>query len=586
MRIFDAEISYFAIDYIRQILVNHRDIASINQILEVASGIKSFFESPDEIEECNMALNRNAGNCVAEDRAEYGDFQTNLTLANAITAKLAKQNIRPEFLIEPTCGKGNFLLAAIQKFPTLKNIVGVEIYRPYIWQCKWTLLDYFLQNPNQNRPSIQLFNQNVFDYNFQAVCQQIGKERLLVIGNPPWVTNSKLGALNSINLPPKNNFKKNKGLDAITGKGNFDIAEYITCAIFKNFGACNGHLALLVKNSVIRNILFEQKKSKYPIAEIKEQNIDSKKEFKVSVEASLFCCKLNSEPEYSCAVSDFYSDIPLNVFGWKADRFLSDFAKNSSEIDGKCQFTWRQGIKHDCSKVMELTKNGDQYLNKLNESFTLEEALVYDVLKSSELKQEVAPKAKHQTIITQRNIGEDTQHLALYPLSYQYLQNHKEYFEARKSSIYNGKPPFSIFGIGEYSFKPYKVAISGLYKTFHFTLILPNAQNKPVMLDDTCYMLGFDTLENAVKVLILLNAPITRDFLSSIVFRDAKRMINKEVLMRLDLIKILNLVPKSYIKQQFYDLNVKYNLNICDSDYDNYDFLKNGASQLDLFNAL
>ena len=28
---------------------------------------------------------------------------------------------------------------------------------------------------------------------------------------------------------------------------------------------------------------------------------------------------------------------------------------------------------------------------------------------------------------------------------------------------------FSIFGIGDYSFKPYKVAISGLYKTFHFS---------------------------------------------------------------------------------------------------------------------
>ena len=55
-----------------------------------------------------------------------------------------------------------------------------------------------------------------------------------------------------------------------------------------------------------------------------------------------------------------------------------------------------------------------------------------------------------------------------YPKTYEYSTEHQEIFNGRKSSIYNNKPPFSIFGVGDYSFKPYKVAISGLYKTFHF----------------------------------------------------------------------------------------------------------------------
>jgi len=52
-------------------------------------------------------------------------------------------------------------------------------------------------------------------------------EPILVIGNPPWVTNSQLGQLQSKNLPTKYNFKRMKGLDAMTGKSNFDISEWM-----------------------------------------------------------------------------------------------------------------------------------------------------------------------------------------------------------------------------------------------------------------------------------------------------------------------------------------------------------------------
>ena len=52
-------------------------------------------------------------------------------------------------------------------------------------------------------------------------------EPILVIGNPPWVTNSAVGALGGSNLPVKSNFQRLNGLDAITGKSNFDISEWM-----------------------------------------------------------------------------------------------------------------------------------------------------------------------------------------------------------------------------------------------------------------------------------------------------------------------------------------------------------------------
>jgi len=82
------------------------------------------------------------------------------------------------------------------------------------------------------------------------------------------VTNSKLGSLNSSNLPRKNNFKNHSGLDALTGKGNFDIAENITLSLIETFQTMNGHLVLLVKNSVIKNIVFDQFKNQFKIASL------------------------------------------------------------------------------------------------------------------------------------------------------------------------------------------------------------------------------------------------------------------------------------------------------------------------------
>src|SRR5258708_39783900 len=52
-------------------------------------------------------------------------------------------------------------------------------------------------------------------------------EPVLLLGNPPWVTNAHLGSMGSRNLPTKSNFHNHSGLDAKTGKANFDISEWM-----------------------------------------------------------------------------------------------------------------------------------------------------------------------------------------------------------------------------------------------------------------------------------------------------------------------------------------------------------------------
>lgn len=572
IKVFEANISHQVADLLNKKLSRVSIFETANENLLDAFGIKNFFGNQNEYDIFKDAISVTENDVSEPDRAEYGDFQTNLNLAKSVTKFLVShKNVNPKLVIEPTCGKGNFIVAALSTFKQIKKVIGVEIYKPYTWETKFNIIDLYLSNPIEVKPEIEIFHFNVFDFDFASLVSR-SKNEILVLGNPPWVTNSKLSSLASNNLPQKSNFKKHNGFDAITGKGNFDIGEYITIMMFDAFQNTNGHLAFLVKNSVIKNVVFDQNQRKYSISDIEKLTIDSKKEFDVSVEAALLFCNLNTQPEYNCKEFNYYRPTSvIRKFGWVADKFVSntDLYHLSYDIDGVCPFEWRQGIKHDLSSIMELERVNGHFVNGKNEEISLEEDLIYGMLKSSDLKQTVINQPRKFSIITQKKVGQDTSYIKQkFPKTFKYLQANKQYFDQRKSSIYNNKPDFSIFGIGDYSFSPYKVAISGLYKTFTFSLILP-LNNKPLMLDDTCYLLGFDNIEFAAYSSLLLNSEKTTELLQSITFSDAKRTFTKDILMRIDLYKLAIQFSDLALQTGINSLNKNYNLQV---SLDRWDF--------------
>ena len=120
------------------------------------------------------------------------------------------------------------------------------------------------------------------------------------------------------------------------------------------------------------------------------------------------------------------------------------------------------------------------------------------------------------------------------PLTWQYLQQHRESFAARKSSIYAKGGDFAMFGIGEYSFTPWKVAVSGLHHALRF-VVVPPFQGRPVMFDDTCNYLSFQS-ENEARIMAdILNSPSCLRFLHSLVFPGTKRPLTIELLQRLNI---------------------------------------------------
>lgn len=299
----------------------------------------------------------------------------------------------------------------------------------------------------------------------------------------------------------------------------------------------------------------------YKVSNIASYRIDTKKHFNASVAASLLICRLGSVTEdYQCRVAEL--DLPnavKNKFGWVDEKFVSNVSSYGKfpKYDGKCPFVWRQGLKHDCSKIMELTQNDNAFVNGFDEEVVVENDLLYRLAKSSDLRQPILRETQKVVIVTQTKVGEKTiEKLKKYPNLLSYLQANKHLFDRRKSSIYQNKPPFSIFGIGDYSFKPFKVAISGLYKRPQFCLI-PLQDEKPVMIDDTCYLLGFDDFSYAIFVWTALNNYRIQKLLDSIAFKDAKRPFTKRLLMRIALATLVNNLDYSEVVEYILKVDSK-----------------------------
>jgi len=516
----------------------HKDItlAEANATVEKLTNLPAFFASEAELGAflASAASGSDVSLVAPKCGRQWGDFQTPLGLAEEVCRYVASIGCNPAAIVEPTCGEANFIKAALRQFPSAVSIYGVEIQPAHVSTLKLWLLEHALAH-GRFHARIAVHQDDIFLHKFAVPHEG----EILILGNPPWVTNAELATLDSLNLPVKANFKGHSGLDAMTGKSNFDISESIVLRLLEVFHGRRGALALLCKNSVIRNLMQELPRRRFRAAEIKALGIDAKKHFGAAVEASLLLVRLGAEvPEATCST---YPDIAANqkaaTFGWAGDRFVADVDayETSRDLDGRCPLVWRQGIKHDCAKVMELRESDRAYVNGLGEVAELEHEAIYPLLKSSDLKGFATGGARFRIPITQRKIGEDTDGIAQrLPKLWAYLEGHRAIFDGRKSSIYRGKPPYSIFGIGAYSFAPYKVAISGMYKTGCFTLVEPIG-GKPVMLDDTCYFLGFDSYTEALLVCSALNSPLVRCFLNSLVFRDAKRPYTKDLLMRIDL---------------------------------------------------
>jgi hypothetical protein len=218
-----------------------------------------------------------------KQRTEFGDFQTPVPLADAVCDVLQRRRCDPASVVEPTCGLGKLLLSALDRFPRLTAGVGLDVNGAYLASLQSRL------NERADGRTVKLRHGDFFTTDWGSLLAEL-PEPLLVIGNPPWVTNAELGALGSDNLPAKTNFQKHAGLDAITGKSNFDISEWMLIRLMESLNGRSGTLAMLCKTAVARKCLFHAWKQDFQLGAAALYGIDAACYFGASVAACLLVC--------------------------------------------------------------------------------------------------------------------------------------------------------------------------------------------------------------------------------------------------------------------------------------------------------
>src|SRR5580704_1539561 len=311
-----------------------------------------------------------AGLLERRRRVAYGDFQTPLDLADAVCRILRAE--RPRTLIEPTCGTGAFLTAALGRFPGLRFALGQDINPRYIAAAR---------RAARQTPSAAVCRARVGDF-FQTDWPALLSDHadpLLIVGNPPWVTNSALGVLGSGNLPPKQNLSGRSGLEGLTGKSNFDVSEWMIFRLLQAISGRRATLAMLCKTAVARRVLARAWETRLPIDSCEVRPIDAAQHFGARVDACLLVCRggIASSDGHDCRVFDrLESRRNSRVFGWRDGRLVADIAaynRIKHLIGSTGRARWRSGIKHDCSAVFEFRDHDSgNLINGLGEVVDLE----------------------------------------------------------------------------------------------------------------------------------------------------------------------------------------------------------------------
>ena len=470
--------------------------------------------------------------------AEFGDFQTPTVLADQVCAVLLDRGLRPAGVLEPTCGSGAFLDAAIKAFPCARRVVGFDINPRHVAVAKGLLREL------HSAADVQVRQADFFRTNWTDVIRELPRP-FLILGNPPWVTSAELGGLGSTNLPEKTNVQRQRGIDALTGKSNFDISEWMLLRGLEWIEGQEASLAVLCKITVARKILRQAWKRGQRLRNAEILCIDAFKHFGASVDACLFI--VSGAPqggERECAVYDSLQAVrPPSRFGLADGELVANLAlyEKWKHLAGTWpqHYRWRSGVKHDCSRVMELRRSTPgSYVNGFEQELELESRFLFPMLKGSDLtKGDVATPGRWM-LVTQSAIGEDTARVeSEAPRTWRYLCANADSLDRRSSTIYRNRPRFSVFGVGAYTFCPWRVAIAGLYKALDFRVV-GSFEGKPIVLDDTCYFVPCPSQAEAVCVHRLLHSEPAQEFLHALVFWDSKRPVTVGLLSRLDLLAV------------------------------------------------
>lgn len=383
----------------------------------------------------------------------------------------------------------------------------------------------------------------------------------LVTGNPPWVKWSNLPRPYAEFIKPICDRMKIFSEDSWVGGIQSDISTVITYHALERFVNDNGSLAFLITGTVFKNESSQgfrrwelcQNNSIEPMTvELVEEYSELRPfEGAVNTPALLLIRKNNRPTKYPVLyriykksfsknkLENFVNCVAVPVPGTDCGPWLIGKEEQINiwsklfRTQGTAVYKARKGVTTDLNGVyfvetgkdypgdlIEITNDPNNGKNKnlIKKTDIIEKEDVFPLLRGRDIKRFVAkPQNSKCVIVPQRGMSGDPSLPITRPKTFRYLSFFKPILEKRSSYLrfQKGKPFWSIWSTGEYSFSPYKVVwkeMSGNgFVAAYISNYMLNDIYKTIVPDHKVYFIPVDTEQEAAYLTAFINSKIVSD---------------------------------------------------------------------------
>jgi DNA polymerase III epsilon subunit family exonuclease len=397
-----------------------------------------------------------------------------------------------------------------------------------------------------------------------------------VIGNPPWIKWDFLSKdykekLAILYLKVYKLFS-HSGMKASLGFAHDDISIVFTYVVLDKYLKMGGTLSFVVKQTLFKGIAsrefrkfkIEKDNLEIPVKAVEVIDLIEISPFDSASETSIISLKKGEETSYPVPYKLWHkaskigikSDDPLEIVQLKVeiedliavpdpdeDDLLAPWIVYNPAVPilsmgkGNSAYKARHGIVNDLNNVFFVIPKGVKGNNRLTiennpklgrrkkvSPFTgeMEPDLIYPVIKADSLIKWGLTNY-HYMVVPQQKVGGNNEAWLKenYPKTYEYLKYYKQDLDGRASKWFKGedKPFYALFGIGEYSFAPYKISWCCMSFKPDFSVISSIKDEyvgmKQILPDNVMGYISVDSADEAHFICGVLNSSLVGDYLKS-----------------------------------------------------------------------
>lgn len=371
-------------------------------------------------------------NISRETRLQEGIFFTQPGLVNEICSHFDFSYI--ESVLDSAAGSGNFLIPLAEKYPNIQ-FYGIE-KNPEIYKSTRDIVD--------NYPNIHYFHGDCLLDSFAIPSCD------LYLGNPPFANHSDLPSEYRNQLQPLwySHLHIPKDFSLLLGRSRADIAQLVFQVTLERYLKPEAQIGVVLPDSLLWGkaaAMGFQKTLGFAVEKLVE--IPEAKAFEGTRRSSFYViARKGGKTRYPIPLQDRdgrEGSVELRQGHWQ----LSFDRPHHWPENWLGYYRARQGIN----------TLGANQLFFFHEKPEIEEELIYPLLGSSDIKAWRSEPGrwcmlpyKEGRILSPQRLESD------YPLSWRYLLSKKDKLQARKSRFAQ-KNWYGLFGIGDYTFAPYRV---------------------------------------------------------------------------------------------------------------------------------